>query len=92
MPQHVCRHARGFGIPAYSGTTRNRLRRNLFVVVLLAACAMLWASRWGRTSEPAAPPHEHAGEQTSAQQDSSMPGMNMPMQQSNGVVSVAIAA
>ena len=49
--------------------------------MLLAACAMLVGQSMGQTSEPAAPPHEHADEQTSAQQDSSMAGMNMPMQQ-----------
>jgi hypothetical protein len=56
------------------------LRRNLFFVVLLAAYAMLTGRSTGRSSEPA-PTHEHAGEQTSSQQDSSMAGMNMPMQQ-----------
>jgi hypothetical protein len=67
--------------PAYTEITRNRLRRNLFVGVLLAACSMLLGRSTGQTSEPATPP-EHTGEQqTSAPQDSSMPGMKMPVQQ-----------
>src|SRR5271169_2223267 len=51
----------------------------LLAVLLLAA--LLRMPGWGQESSPAAPPHRHAENQASPQQDTSMAGMKMPMEE-----------
>ena len=53
------------------------MRRKLLAVSFLTALTLMSAS--AQESSPAAPPHAHAEHEASPQQDTSMAGMNMPM-------------
>ena len=57
------------------------MRAKLCPVLLLAAWALSAAAVAGQNTESAAPQHTHADQQTSNQQDTSMAGMTMPMEQ-----------
>src|SRR5260370_23810411 len=63
-------------------TPRFRVRKKLFPVVFLAAVglAVSWSLSLASAQDSESPPHSHADNQASTQQDNSMAGMNMPMQ------------
>ncbi len=58
------------------------MRKKLFPVVFLAAVglAVSWSLSLASAQDSESPPHSHADNQASTQQDNSMAGMNMPMQ------------
>src|SRR5258708_30752979 len=56
------------------------VKRSLFTPLLLVALSM--SSAWSQESNPA--PHTHAENEASPQQDASMAGMNMHMEEPSG--------